>query len=59
MVVANRTVFYVRAVSLVLYLVFLAAAVVASSSSRPHWAEAFGISAVMCMVVASLGPKAA
>jgi hypothetical protein len=58
-VVANRTVFYIRALSLVFYLVFFAAAVVASSSSHPHWAEAFGIAAVMGMVMATLGPKAA
>jgi hypothetical protein len=57
-VVANRTVFYIRALSLVFYVVFFAAAVVALSSSHPHWAEAFGIAAVMCMVMASLSPKA-
>jgi len=56
---ANRTVFYIRAVSLGFYVVFFAAAFVASSSSHPHWAAAFGIAAVMCMVAASMGPKAA
>jgi hypothetical protein len=59
LVLVNRTVFYIRALSLVFYVVFLAAAVVASSSSHPHWADAFGIAAVMCMVMASMGPKAA
>jgi hypothetical protein len=44
---------------LVFYVVFFAAAAVAASSSHPHWAEAFGIAAVMCMVMASLGPKVA
>jgi hypothetical protein len=58
-VAANRAVFYIRALSLVFYVVFFAAAVVASNSSRPHWAEAFGLAAVMCMVMASMGPKAA
>jgi hypothetical protein len=48
-----------RALSLVFYVVFFAAAVVASSSSHPHWAEAFGLVAVVCMVMASMGPKAA
>jgi hypothetical protein len=59
MVLANRTVFHIRALALVFYVVFLAAAVVASSSSHPHWAEAFGIAAVVSMVMASMGPKAA
>jgi hypothetical protein len=58
-VIANRTVFQIRALSLVFYVVFFAAAIVASSSSHPHWAEAFGLGAVVSMVMASLGPKAA
>jgi uncharacterized membrane protein YgdD (TMEM256/DUF423 family) len=58
-VVVNRTVFYIRALALVFFVLFgAAAAIVASSSSHPHWAEAFGIAAVMCMVLASMGPKA-
>jgi hypothetical protein len=58
-VFANRTVFHIRALALVFYVVFFATAVVASSSSHPHWAEAFGIAAVVFMVMASMGPKAA
>jgi hypothetical protein len=58
-VFANRTVFHIRALSLVLYVIFFAAAFVASGSSHPHWAEAFGIAAVVSMVMASMGPKAA
>jgi hypothetical protein len=58
-VLANRTVFHIRALALVSYVVLLAVAVVASSSSHPHWAQASGIAAVMCMVLASMGPKAA
>jgi hypothetical protein len=56
---AGRSVFHIRALSLVFYVVFFAAAVVASSSSHPHWAEAFGLAAVVSMVMVSMGPKAA
>jgi hypothetical protein len=47
----GRTVFYMRAVSFLLFALFGAAAVISSNSSHPNRALVFGLVSAACFVI--------